>query len=62
MFGTSVTTDLPVLPLLGMLVMAVCFAEATVVAKQFPKSHPVSTNAVAMGLGAVLLLVLSTVT
>jgi drug/metabolite transporter (DMT)-like permease len=61
MFSTSVSADLPVLPLLAMLVMAVCFAEATVVVKQFPKSHPVSTNAVAMALGAVLLLVLSTV-
>jgi drug/metabolite transporter (DMT)-like permease len=60
MFSTSVSANLPVLPLLGMLVMAVCFAEASVVAKQFPKSHPVSTNAVAMGLGAVLLLLLST--
>jgi drug/metabolite transporter (DMT)-like permease len=60
MFGTSISAELPVLPLLGILVMAVCFAEATVVAKQFPKSHPVSTNAIAMGLGAVLLLALST--
>lgn len=60
MSKASANTDLPALPLLGILVMAVCFAEATVVAKQFPKSHPVSTNAVAVGLGAVLLFALST--
>jgi drug/metabolite transporter (DMT)-like permease len=30
MFRTSADADLPVLPLLGILVMAVCFAEATV--------------------------------
>jgi drug/metabolite transporter (DMT)-like permease len=46
-FGTSVNVDLPILPLLGIFAAALCFAEATVVAKQFPKSHPVSTNAVA---------------
>jgi drug/metabolite transporter (DMT)-like permease len=61
MFSASIRADVPALPLLGMLVMALCFAEATVVAKQFPRSHPVSTNAIAMGIGAAVLLVLSLV-
>jgi drug/metabolite transporter (DMT)-like permease len=60
-FRTSAGGSLPPLPLLGMLVMAACFAEAMVIAKRFPKSHPVSTNAVAMAVGAVLLILVSTV-
>lgn len=36
-----------------------CFAEASIIVKRFPKSHPVSTNVVAMATGAVLLLAVS---
>jgi drug/metabolite transporter (DMT)-like permease len=38
---------------------AVAVSEAGVIAKWFPKAHPVSMNAVAMGVGSVLLLALS---
>ena len=43
------------------LLAAVAVGEAGVIAKWFPKAHPVSMNAVAMGVGSVLLLVLSRV-
>jgi drug/metabolite transporter (DMT)-like permease len=46
-------------PLLAALGMAVCFAEASIIIKRFPQSHPISTNVVAMAVGAVVLLVLS---
>lgn len=49
----------PLWPVLAALGMAICFAEASIIAKQFPKSHPVSTNVVAMAVGAVILLALS---
>lgn len=38
---------------------AIAVGEAGVVAKRFPKAHPVSMNAAAMGVGSALLLVLS---
>ncbi len=44
---------------LAMLGAAFCAAESGVILKQFPPSHLVATNAVSMGLGAVLLFVLS---
>ncbi len=43
------------------LLAAVAIGEAGVIAKWFPKAHPVSMNAVAMGVGSVLLLALSRV-
>jgi drug/metabolite transporter (DMT)-like permease len=38
---------------------AIAVGEAGVVAKRFPKAHPVSMNAAAMGVGSALLLILS---
>jgi drug/metabolite transporter (DMT)-like permease len=38
---------------------AVAVGEAGVIAKRFPKAHPVSMNAAAMGVGSALLLILS---
>lgn len=62
MFSRSVSIAVPLPSLLSIVAAAVCFAEASIVAKQFPKSHPVSTNAVAMAAGAVILLAISAVT
>jgi drug/metabolite transporter (DMT)-like permease len=45
--------------LLAVIAGGICIAEAAVVFKLFPKSHPVATNAVAVGAGALLLLGLS---
>ncbi|MGH2454451.1 MAG: DMT family transporter [bacterium] len=57
--GGSVGAAVPLWPLLAALGMALSFAEASIIAKRFPKSHPVSTNVVAMAVGAVILLALS---
>ncbi|MGH2348176.1 MAG: DMT family transporter [bacterium] len=61
MFSGSVSAAVPLSSLLAVLAMAVCNAEASVFVKQFPKSHPITTNAVALLVGAVILLVLSAV-
>jgi drug/metabolite transporter (DMT)-like permease len=60
MFSGSVGAAVPLPSLLAVVAMAVCNAEASVFVKQFPKTHPITTNAVAMLVGAVILLVLST--
>ena len=52
----------PVLRLLAVLGAAVGAAEASVIMKLVPPEHPVATNGVAMGLGALVLLALSVVT
>lgn len=61
MFGGSVSADVPLPSLLAMAATAVVFAESTVIVKQFPKTHPVTTNAVAMAVGAAVLILLSVV-
>jgi drug/metabolite transporter (DMT)-like permease len=57
MFGAP--GGVPLGSVLAFLGAAVAVGEAGVIAKWFPKAHPVSMNAVAMGVGSVLLLVLS---
>jgi drug/metabolite transporter (DMT)-like permease len=49
------------LPMLAIVAGAAFGAEGGVVAKGFPKSHPVTTNAVAMSVGAIILLAVSIV-
>lgn len=53
--GGSPSVDLSVLHILAIIAGAACFAEAGVVAKLFPRSHPIATNAVAMPVGALIL-------
>jgi drug/metabolite transporter (DMT)-like permease len=53
--GGSGVADLSILHILAIIAGAACFAEASVVAKLFPRSHPVGTNAVAMTVGAAIL-------
>ncbi len=50
---------IPYSSLLAMIGAAACIAESGVVIKLFPQSNPAVTNAVAMGVGAPLLLMLS---
>jgi drug/metabolite transporter (DMT)-like permease len=45
----------------AILAGAACGAEAGIVLKRFPGTHPITTNAVAIGIGAVLLLALGAV-
>jgi drug/metabolite transporter (DMT)-like permease len=54
-FRDSLTADVSLLPLLAGVLAAACVAEAAVLFKTFPKSHPVTTNALAMAVGAAIL-------
>ncbi|HUG88242.1 MAG TPA: EamA family transporter [Actinomycetota bacterium] len=55
MSGASVQ-EVPALSLLAAIGAALCFAQAAVLVRGFPRPHPVAMNAVGMGVGAVLLL------
>jgi drug/metabolite transporter (DMT)-like permease len=59
--GEQVRGDVPLISLLALLAAIVCGAEATILVKWFPPSDPSATNAVAMSVGAVVLLALSVV-
>jgi drug/metabolite transporter (DMT)-like permease len=59
--GASFGESLPLLSLLAALGAVVCFAEAAVVVKGFPRVHPVTMNAVGMATGAAFLLIASLV-
>jgi drug/metabolite transporter (DMT)-like permease len=61
-FGGRVGTKVPILSALAVVGAAACMAESNVVAKSFPKSHPVATNAVAMATGAAILLAITLLT
>lgn len=57
--GVSGSESLPVLSLLAILGAVLCFAQATVFVRHFPPVHPITTNAVGMATGAVILVALS---
>ena len=57
--GVSGGESVPVLSLLAVLGAVLCFAEATVLVRHFPSVHPITTNAVGMATGAVILVALS---
>jgi drug/metabolite transporter (DMT)-like permease len=48
--------EAPTLAFIALLGGVVCFAEATVLVRRLPKMHPVTMNAVGMGVAAVLLI------
>ncbi|NJC98375.1 MAG: EamA family transporter [Anaerolineales bacterium] len=56
-FRNSLSAEVPLISLLAVVLTAACFAEAIVLFKTFPKAHPVTTNAFAMGTGAVILFI-----
>jgi drug/metabolite transporter (DMT)-like permease len=58
-FWEQLRLQASILHLLAMMLGVVCFAEANVIAKSFPKSHPITTNAIGMSIGAIILLLLS---
>lgn len=58
-FQEQLRADVPPLSLLVLLLAAVSAALSGIVVKRFPRSHPISTNAVAMAVGTVILLFLS---
>jgi drug/metabolite transporter (DMT)-like permease len=51
--------EAPLLPMLAVVSAAVCFAESNVVIKLYPQSHPITTNAIALSVGSILLFLLS---
>jgi uncharacterized membrane protein len=59
--GEQVRGDVPLVSVLALLAGIVCGAEASIIVKRLPPSDPVATNAVAMTVGAVVLLALSAV-
>jgi drug/metabolite transporter (DMT)-like permease len=58
-FGSHISAAVPLAYLAAIVVAAASMAESNVVAKRFPKCHPVANNAVAMGAGGAVLLVAS---
>ncbi|HEX9840382.1 MAG TPA: EamA family transporter [Anaerolineales bacterium] len=58
-FNEQLKFDIPFIYLGAVLLAAISAALSGIVVKYFPKSHPIATNAVAMGTAAILLLILS---
>jgi drug/metabolite transporter (DMT)-like permease len=57
--GLSGRETVPLLSLLAVLGAVFCFAQATVLVRRFPSVHPVTANALGMGVGAAILLMLA---
>ncbi len=55
-------TAAPLLPMLAVAGGAVCFAESSIIIKAFPQSHPITTNAIALTAGSLVLFLLSALT
>jgi len=58
-FREQLRADVPLISLLAVLLGALCAALSGIIIKRFPKSHPISTNAVAMAVGTLILLTTS---
>jgi drug/metabolite transporter (DMT)-like permease len=58
-FRERLGAGVPFASLLALLAAAVCFAETGIVVKAFPRVHPVSMNAIGLGVGGLMLLVLA---
>lgn len=58
-FRDRLVEDVPLLSLLAVVLAAACIAESVVLFKTFPKTHPITTNALAMGMGATMLFAIS---
>jgi drug/metabolite transporter (DMT)-like permease len=58
-FNEGLDAGVPVSSLVAFLVAAACFAETNIVVKAFPRVHPAAMNAIGLGTGGVVLLLLS---
>jgi len=58
-FREGLGAGVPLGSLLSLFAAAVCFAETGIVVKAFPRVHPVSMNAIGLGVGGLMLLVLA---
>lgn len=61
LFQNQLNLATPIPYFLAMLAAALSAAETGVVVKWFPKNHPLVTNAIGMGTGAIILLVLAVI-
>jgi len=55
----QLSASAPLLPILAVALAAACFAESSVLIKTYPKTHPITTNAVSLLTGAILLFIFS---
>jgi len=60
-FREGLGAGMPFASLLALLGAAACFAETGIVVKAFPRVHPVSMNAIGLGVGGLMLLLLAIV-
>ncbi len=58
-FNEQLNFDVPLMPIIAVFLAAVAAASSGIAVKYFPKSHPVSTNAVATAVGAIVLVLAS---
>jgi drug/metabolite transporter (DMT)-like permease len=58
-FQQQLRTSVPFFSLLAVILGAACIAESGVIAKGFPRSHPITTNAIGMSVGAIILFLMS---
>lgn len=59
MFSQGLAGDVSLASILALVAGAACIAESGIVIKKFPRTDPITTNAVAMAVGSPLLLLLS---
>ena len=57
--GNALGSSIPLLPILALVAAAVAVAEAAVLFKLFPASDPAAVNALALTVGAIILMVIS---
>jgi len=55
----QLSASAPLLPILAVVLASACFAESSVLIKTYPKTHPITTNAVSLLTGAILLFIFS---
>lgn len=60
--GGASGEDLSLPHILAIIAGAICLSEAGVIAKKFPRSHPIATNAIAMTIGTFILGAISLIT
>jgi drug/metabolite transporter (DMT)-like permease len=58
-YSGPIQTSLPILPVLAVIGAAACYGEAIVIIKSYPQSHPITTNAIALSTGTLLLFIFS---
>jgi drug/metabolite transporter (DMT)-like permease len=61
-FWDGLGSGVPLASLLALLAATACFAEVAIVVKAFPRVHPAALNAIGIGVGGVMIVVLSLLT